>query len=53
MQQPVSSLHLAWTDPEPVQPRFDFLKLLAFSGWTAVSLAMWAAIIEAVRAWIL
>ena len=53
MQEQLYSSCLSWTDPEPVQPQFDPLKLLAFSGWTVVSLAMWAGIIEAVRFWIL
>jgi hypothetical protein len=53
MQQPESLLHLAWTDPEPVQPCFDVIKLLAFSGSIVLSLAMWAGIIEAIRTWIL
>ena len=50
-------MHEDWSACEPSSfdypsdhTSFNGLKFLAFSGWTLVSLGMWAGIIEAVRA---
>jgi hypothetical protein len=49
-------MHEDWRAFEPAswdgpgyEMSFDGLKFLAFSGWTLISLCMWAGIIEAVR----
>jgi hypothetical protein len=36
-------------ETQPFHPQFDARKFLAFSGWTLVSLCLWAGLIETVR----
>lgn len=36
-------------ETQPFHPKFDRLKFLSFSGWTLLSLCLWAGLIETVR----
>jgi hypothetical protein len=36
-------------ETRPFDPQFDGMKFLAFSGWTLLSLCLWAGLIETVR----
>ena len=38
------------SESETFEPQFDRAKFLAFSGWTLLSLCLWAGLIETVRA---
>ena len=49
MYEPWQMYELQPEELPTLETQFDWMRMLAFSGWGVVSLGLWAGIIEAVR----
>jgi hypothetical protein len=49
MHEPRQLCELRPEESPSFETEFDWMRMLAFSGWGVVSLGLWAGIIEAVR----
>ena len=49
MHEQSSAYETVSFEKQPFHPKFDRMKFLSFSGWTLLSLCLWAGLIETVR----